>query len=102
MFIVNCSWIIKAGWWIVKAFLDEKTVSKINIYGSGYREELLKHVAAENLPSFLGGKCECKPGGCINQSDGPWKKIYDQVPKEDDEKNVTYPPLPQKWKAPSS
>ena len=99
MFIVNVSWIIKAGWWVVKAFLDAKTVSKIHILGSSYKEELLKYVDAENLPEFLGGKCNCTPNGCLMESDGPWKVLYDKFPKEDNESDATYPPMPEKWKA---
>ena len=100
MFIINCSWVIKAGWFVVKAFLDSKTVSKIHILGSGYKDELLEFVAPENLPDFLGGKCQCHPNGCLNQAEGPWKSAYDEFPKEEDEKNLTYPLMPLKWKAP--
>ena len=98
MFIVNVSWIIKAGWWVVKAFLDAKTVSKINIKGSDFSKLLLEHVAPENLPKFLGGACECGPNGCLIDSNSPWKSIYDQFPKENDPETVGYPPLPEKWK----
>jgi hypothetical protein len=96
MFIVNVSWIIKAGWWVVKSFLDAKTVSKIHILGSDYTSELLKYVDAENLPSFLGGKCNCS-GGCLMASDGPWRSLYDAFPKEDST-DITYPPMPEKWR----
>lgn len=51
--------------------LDERTNAKITLLGSSYKDELLKLVDAENLPSFLGGTCEC-PGGCDNADIGPW------------------------------
>ncbi len=98
MFIVNCSWVIKAGWWIVKAFLDAKTVSKMHILGSGFEKELMQYVDPENLPDFLGGKCHCEPGGCLAHGEGPWKSMYDKFPKEDDVNDVVYPPLPASWK----
>ncbi len=101
MYVVNCSWIIKAGWWVTKKFLDEKTVAKIHILGSDYTEELLEHVDAANLPSFLGGKCECKPLGCIRQCEGPWKSLYEQFPKEDNPGDVSMPLMPMKWRAPT-
>lgn len=98
MYIVNCSWVIKAGWWIVKKFLDEKTVAKMHILGSDYADELLEHVDAANLPGFLGGKCQCKPHGCILQDEGPWKSVYEKFPKEENETDVAFPPFPAKWK----
>jgi hypothetical protein len=98
MYIVNCSWVIKAGWWIIKKFLDEKTVAKMHILGSDYKDELLEHVDAANLPSFLGGACQCKPHGCILQDDGPWKSVFEKFPKEENESDVAYPPFPAKWK----
>jgi hypothetical protein len=97
MFIVNCSWIIKTGWAIVKGFLDPKTVSKITILGDAYQKELLECVAAEDLPSFLGGTCQCQPVGCLGQNEGHWKAHYDFMPKEDDTTNDEYPPFPPRW-----
>ena len=100
MYIINCSWVIKAGWFVIKAFLDAKTVSKISIHGSNYAKELLQHVAPENLPDFLGGTCKCSPAGCLNQFEGPWKALYDTLPSEYDETALAFPPFPQKWPVP--
>jgi len=95
MYIVNVSWIIKAGWWVIKAFLDAKTVSKIHIKGSGFEKELLEHVPAENLPSFLGGICTCEPYGCIGTgtNPGPWSDVFAKLPKETDPEDVLCPPF---------
>lgn len=98
MYIINVSWLIKAGWWVIKAFLDAKTVSKMHIKGDDYEKELLEFVEPENLPKFLGGTCECQPDGCILQGEGPWKSTYDKFPKETDPESSGYPPFPEKWK----
>lgn len=56
---------------IVKGWLDEKTRNKIQVLGADYKEELLKHIDADQLPKFLGGTCECE-GGCMHSDKGPW------------------------------
>jgi len=97
MFIVNCSWTLRAGWTIVKGFLDEKTSNKIKIYDDNYLDSLLEYIDKENLPEFLGGTCTCKPHGCLMQPAGPWKEYYEKFPKETDEKDLKVPTPPQKW-----
>ena len=71
MFIINAPALFTAVWKIIKAFLDERTSSKIEILGSNYEKHLLEAIDAENLPSSLGGTCNC-PGGCENSDIGPW------------------------------
>jgi hypothetical protein len=70
-YIINAPWAFSAVWAIIKPWLDEVTVKKINILGSGYKEELLKQIPAENLPKEFGGTCDC-PGGCSMSDAGPW------------------------------
>jgi hypothetical protein len=72
MYIVNAPWGFAGCWNVIKRFLDPVTVDKIHILGSGYEKELLKQVPAENLPTILGGTCECE-GSCMLSDDGPWK-----------------------------
>jgi len=48
------------------------TVSKIDILSSDYVKTLAQQIPLENLPKFLGGKCEC-PGGCTLSNAGPWE-----------------------------
>lgn len=98
MFVVNCSWLLRTGWVVVKGFLDSKTRDKIKILGSEYQEELLKIIDKENLPEFLGGTCICKPNGCLMQPAGPWKEYYDKFPKDSDPNDTTVPPTAPKWK----
>lgn len=57
---------------MVKGWLDPVTTEKIQIIGSNSVAELGKQIPLENLPSLVGGKCEC-PGGCAMSDAGPWK-----------------------------
>jgi hypothetical protein len=72
-YIINVPWTFSAVWAIVKPWLDEVTVKKINILGATYRDELLKQIPAENLPKQFGGECECAEG-CSMSDAGPWKE----------------------------
>lgn len=66
LFVVNAPSAFVYVWKIVKGWLDRGTIEKIQILGSDYQEKLLEQIPAENLPSFLGGICECDlPGSCV-------------------------------------
>lgn len=71
MFVINSGLMVKAGWSVIKAFIDEKTKKKIITCGSDFEKKLLEHVDKENLPKFLGGSCECQHG-CLYSNAGPW------------------------------
>lgn len=71
LYIINAPWGFSTVWSVIKGWLDPVTVKKINILGGGYKSELLKQVAPEDLPKAFGGSCEC-PGGCENSDAGPW------------------------------
>ena len=82
-YIINAPWAFSAVWAIIKPWLDEVTVSKIDIIGAGYRDKLLAQIPAENLPKDLGGTCECEgPGGCSMSDAGPWKEEEDKEEEE--------------------
>jgi len=70
-YIINAPWAFSAVWGIIKPWLDEVTVSKIDILNSNYKDKLLAQIPAENLPADLGGKCQCA-GGCSLSDAGPW------------------------------
>ncbi|TNY23336.1 putative SEC14-phosphatidylinositol/phosphatidylcholine transfer protein [Rhodotorula diobovata] len=70
-YIINAPWAFSTVWSLVKGWLDEATVAKIHILGSGYKDDLLKQVPASSLPKFLGGTCDC-PEGCSLSDAGPW------------------------------
>lgn len=93
-YIVNCGFILRAGWTIIKVFLDPKTQSKIKILGSEYEKELLTLIEAKNLPKFLGGECDCPPNGCLVERIGPWTKYFKDFPKETDSEDAPIPKGP--------
>ncbi|KII96177.1 hypothetical protein PLICRDRAFT_49072 [Plicaturopsis crispa FD-325 SS-3] len=70
-YIINAPWAFSAVWSVIKPWLDEVTVSKIDILGSGYKEKLLQQISPENLPKEFGGTCACE-GGCSLGDVGPW------------------------------
>ena len=76
-YIVNAPWTFSAVWNIIKYWLDEVTVNKIDIIGSAYKDKLLAQIPAENLPKEFGGLCEC-PGGCSLSDLGPWNDELEQ------------------------
>jgi hypothetical protein len=71
-YIINAPWAFGAIWSLIKGWLDEVTVSKIDVIGSQYKDKLLAQIPAENLPKVFGGTCECA-GGCSMSDVGPWK-----------------------------
>lgn len=79
-YIINAPWAFSAVWSIIKPWLDEVTVSKIDILGRDYKGKLLTQIPAENLPKEFGGKCEC-PGGCSLSDAGPWHADWEQPTK---------------------
>jgi len=78
-YIINAPSTFTMIWGVLKPWLAKETVSKIDILGSDYRAVLLSHIDAENLPTSLGGTCECEDvGGC------QWYKVrLDEDEKRD-------------------
>ncbi|CAM6085246.1 unnamed protein product [Calypogeia fissa] len=74
LIIINAPVAFKVLWEMLSPFVDEHTQKKIGIYKGDGREDLLKTIDADNLPEFLGGKCNC-PGGCENSVTGPWNEL---------------------------
>ena len=72
-YIINAPWAFSTVWSIIKPWLDEVTVAKIDIVGSGVavKEKLLAQIPADNLPVEFGGTCQCV-GGCSLSDVGPW------------------------------
>ena len=55
LFVVNTPMLFNMMWVILKGFLNENTVKKITICGSSFKKDLLKVIAEDQLPDFLGG-----------------------------------------------
>ncbi|KAG6885776.1 hypothetical protein C0993_009881 [Termitomyces sp. T159_Od127] len=72
-YIINAPWAFSAVWKVIKPWLDDVTVAKVDILGSSYKHTLLAQIPAENLPVAFGGTCACPgPGGCALSDAGPW------------------------------
>ena len=73
-YIINAPWAFSVVWAIVRPWLDEVTVAKIEILGASYKDALLQQIPKENLPKEFGGVCECRSvgGGCSMSDAGPW------------------------------
>lgn len=76
-YIINAPWAFSAVWAVIKPWLDEVTVQKINILGTSYQGELIKQIGKENLPREFGGNCTCEGvvGGCAMSDAGPWNPV---------------------------
>jgi len=70
-YIINAPYIFTTVWSVVKGWLDPVTREKIQILGSNFLSELSKQIPTENIPSIVGGSCQC-PGGCLMSDAGPW------------------------------
>jgi len=81
-YIINAPWAFTAVWTMIKGWLDEVTVNKIDIIGTAYRDKLLAQIPAENLPKEFGGLCECV-GGCSLSDAGPWQDSQQEEAREE-------------------
>ena len=104
-YIINAPWTFHAVYSVIKNFLDEVTINKIDILGGTYKDKLLAQIPAENLPKEFGGACECEcPGGCSMSNAGPWRdetveeggavEKDEAVEKETEEAEETEAPAP--------
>ena len=74
MIIINANRFFGLLYSIAKNFIDQRTVDKIEVLGTNYKEKLFEFVDSKNLPTFLGGECTCSniEGGCLYSDFGPW------------------------------
>jgi hypothetical protein len=73
---------------MIKGWLDEVTVNKIDILNTTYRDKLLAQIPIENLPKDFGGSCECV-GGCSLSNAGPWEDSQEEEAQEKTEEEKT-------------
>ena len=93
-YIINAPYIFTTVWSVVKGWLDPVTTEKIQILGSSPVSELRKQIPLENLPSIIGGQCNC-PGGCQLSDAGPWntpegEAIIQRVKEEKEKAKESY------------
>eukprot|EP00963_Diacronema_lutheri_P001597 scaffold102_cov340-Pavlova_lutheri.AAC.54 len=69
MVIINAPTSFKMVYAVVKTFIDKRTASKIEIYGSKYQQRLLELVDINNLPRELGGTST----EALLSNPGPWE-----------------------------
>ncbi|XP_019155893.1 PREDICTED: phosphatidylinositol/phosphatidylcholine transfer protein SFH11 isoform X3 [Ipomoea nil] len=73
LFIINAGSGFKVLWKAIRAFLDQRTLAKIQVLGNNYLKNLVEVIDPSNLPTFLGGNCTCSEhGGCLSSDKGPW------------------------------
>ena len=73
MYIIHCPLVFRAAYKMFKPFINEKTRAKIHIKGSTI-DEMFAKIDKENVPSIIGGSCQCDcEGGCNMSDEGPWK-----------------------------
>ena len=81
MFVVNCPSMIMFAYNLFKGMIDKRTQDKVTFCSEADTPAALRAViAAEHLPKFLGGDCECE-GGCV---------FSDKPGEEDDPSNDPY------------
>lgn len=73
LYIINAGSGFRALWKVLKAFMEARTLAKIQVLGTNYLSTILQTIEPSNLPDFLGGTCTCSAtGGCLLQDKGPW------------------------------
>jgi len=60
LFIVNAPAIFAVAWKAIKPWVDPSTRQKITILRGDFQKVLLEHIDADQLPAYLGGKCQCQ------------------------------------------
>lgn len=55
-FIINAPSVFSVGWSLIKGFLPERTIKKVEVLGKDYKDRLLQFISEEELPIIYGGK----------------------------------------------
>jgi hypothetical protein len=68
--VINCPALIRMAFAIVSPLIDARTQQKISFHapGDATAAALRNWLHEEDIPQYLGGKCNC-PGGCVNVPD---------------------------------
>jgi hypothetical protein len=76
--MINTPMLFTAVWAVIRQFLDERSLSKVEIFGYQYHERLHEMVELGNLPERYGGYCKCE-GGCDKKDLGPWNENGEDI-----------------------
>jgi len=78
LFIVNAPWAFGAAWRIIKPWLADRTVQKVDICSADYLGGLLKDIDSDQIPREYGGTCKSCPGTgrCLPQSPPIPQSLY--------------------------
>jgi hypothetical protein len=55
IFIINCPWVVPGLWELVKSILPVSTITQIHLLGADFKDKLLEHIDADQLPEEYGG-----------------------------------------------
>ena len=55
-YIINAPWIFTAAWVIIQAFLSRRTLDKVALYGTDWKESIKDEIVSASLPSLIGGQ----------------------------------------------
>mmetsp|Transcript_18256 Transcript_18256/g.19016 ORF Transcript_18256/g.19016 Transcript_18256/m.19016 type:complete len:329 (+) Transcript_18256:61-1047(+) len=53
--MINAPWIFNTVWWVIKGWLAPRTIAKVNVLGTSFRQELEAEIDVNNLPDRIGG-----------------------------------------------
>jgi hypothetical protein len=65
MYVVNAPKLFTVVYAMVKPLVDPRTLQKVIVLGSSFKEELLKVMDEDQLPKVLGGSCKMHEGECM-------------------------------------
>lgn len=54
-YVINSPWIFNTLWWFIQGLLAPKTVAKVSVSGTDFKDVLLKGMPAENIPNLIHG-----------------------------------------------
>lgn len=72
--IINAPWLFSTIWSYIKGWLPVNTAEKIDIVGTDFKGKLLEFIDEEQLPTSIGGTCQCGGKGCEFSDVGPWQE----------------------------
>ena len=55
-FMINVPWVFNALWFFIKGLLPTRTVNKVDIMGSGFKDKIEQEIPRASLPKMIGGQ----------------------------------------------